>query len=60
MQEHAQKDAEAQNAAFTAAAQDAAGTESSAADELAKLSELKNNGAIDDAEYQRLKADVIG
>ena len=60
MQEHAQRDAEAQNAAFTAAVQDAVGTGSSAADELAKLSELKNNGAIDDAEYQRLKADVIG
>jgi len=25
-----------------------------------KLSELKNNGAIDDAEYTKLKAEVIG
>ena len=59
MQEHAEQDAAAQNAAFTTAVQQAAGTGTSTADQLEKLADLKSNGAIDDAEYQRLKADVI-
>ena len=59
MAEHAQQDAAAQQAAFTQAVQQAAGTGPSAADQLAKLAELKANGTIDDAEFTRLKAQVV-
>jgi hypothetical protein len=60
MAEHAQEAAQAQNAAFTQAVQQAAGTGTSAADQLAKLADLKASGAIDDAEFERLKAQVVG
>ena len=59
MSEHAAEAAKAQNAAFTQAVQQAAGTGDSAADQLAKLANLKANGTIDDAEFQRLKAQVV-
>ncbi|MET0627133.1 MAG: SHOCT domain-containing protein [Acidimicrobiia bacterium] len=61
MAEHAQEAAQAQNAAFTQAVQQAAGsgTGTSSADQLAKLADLKASGAIDDAEFQRLKAQVL-
>ena len=61
MAEHAQEAAQAQNAAFTQAVQQAAGTGggTSAADQLSKLADLKASGAIDDAEFQRLKAQVV-
>ena len=58
MQEHAVAAAQSQDAAFTQYVQQAAGT-GSAADQLAKLADLKANGTIDDAEFQRLKAQVI-
>ena len=59
MAEHAQQAAEAQNAAFTQAVQQAAGTTGSAADELARLAELKANGTITDAEFEQAKARVL-
>ena len=59
MSEHAVQAARAENAAFTQAVQQAAGTGNSAADELAKLAALKANGTIDDAEFQRLKAQIV-
>jgi hypothetical protein len=59
MAEHAQQDAAAQQAAFTQAVQQAAGAGPSAADQLAELAELKANGTIDDAEFTRLKAQVV-
>jgi ABC-type multidrug transport system fused ATPase/permease subunit len=59
MSEHAVQAAQAQNAAFTQAVQQAAGTGDSAADQLAKLADLKANGTIDDAEFQRLKAQIV-
>ena len=59
MAEHAQEAAEAQNAAFTQAVQQAAGTTGSAADELARLADLKANGTISDAEFQQAKAKVL-
>jgi len=49
--------AAAKEAARKAAAAKAAAT--SPADELAKLADLKAKGAIDDAEYQRLKAKAL-
>lgn len=39
--------------------QDAAGTSGSAADELAKLANLKASGVISDEEYSKLRAKVI-
>ncbi len=39
--------------------QNVAGTKPSVADEISKLVDLKNSGAITDAEFERLKAHVI-
>src|SRR6195952_5027269 len=49
MGEHAQEAAQAQQEAQRAYIQQAAGTASSPADELARLSDLKDKGVIDDA-----------
>jgi hypothetical protein len=59
MSEHAAAAAQAQNAAFQQAVQQAAGTGDSAADQLAKLADLKANGTIDQAEFDRLKAQIV-
>jgi len=59
MAEHAQEAAEAQNAAFTQAVQQAAGTTGRAADELARLADLKASGTITDAEFEQAKAKVL-
>ena len=62
MSEHAmQAQADAQ-AAFDSQVRAAAGTGGSGGsvtDQLAKLADLKANGTIDDAEFQRLKAQLI-
>lgn len=60
MQEHAMQAAQAQDAAMRQYVQQAAGTGTSAADQLAKLADLKANGTLDDAEFERLKAKVVG
>jgi hypothetical protein len=60
MHEHAVEAAQGQDAAARAYIQQAAGTTASAADELARLADLKERGVIDDAEFQRLKAKAIG
>jgi hypothetical protein len=59
MSEHAMEAAKAQDAATRQYIRDAAGTGGSAADELARLADLKERGVIDDAEFQRLKAKVV-
>ena len=59
MSEHAREAAQAQDAAAKQYIRDAAGTGGSAADELARLADLKDKGVIDDAEFQRLKAKVL-
>jgi len=58
MSERAAQAAQAQDAAFRQYVQEAAAT-TSAADELAKLADLKAKGVIDDAEYERLKAKAL-
>ncbi len=58
MQEHAVQAAQAQDAAMRQYVQQAAGTES-AADQLSKLADLKAKGVIDDAEFERLKAQAL-
>jgi len=60
MSEHALEQAQANDAAARAYIQQAAGTSASPADELARLADLKAQGVIDDAEFQRLKAKAIG
>jgi type VI protein secretion system component VasK len=59
MSEHALEAAQAADAAQRQYIKDAAGTGGSAADELARLADLKDKGVIDDAEFQRLKAKVV-
>ena len=54
---HAQEAAAAQDIAARAYIRDAAG--STRVDDLARLADLRAQGAIDDAEYERLKADLV-
>jgi Short C-terminal domain len=57
MGEHAAEAARQHDAAMRQYVQDATAT--SAADQLTKLADLRTTGAIDDDEYQRLKAKVL-
>jgi len=57
MHEHAVQSAQAQDAAAKAYIRSVV---SSPADQVAKLADLKAQGVIDDAEFERLKAKVIG
>ena len=59
MQEHAAQAAQAQEAATRQYVQSVAGTPS-AADEIARLSDLKNQGVISEAEFQAGKAKALG
>lgn len=59
MAEHDQSDAKAQQEAFTRQVQQAAGTSTSAADQLTKLADLHTSGALTDAEYEAQKAKVL-
>jgi hypothetical protein len=59
MSEHAIEAAQAQDSAQRAYIQQAAGTGTSSADELARLADLKERGVIDDAEFQQLKAKAL-
>jgi ABC-type multidrug transport system fused ATPase/permease subunit len=59
MHEHAAEAAQAQNAAATEYIRQAAGTTKSPAEEIARLSELKDKGTITDAEFQSLKAKAL-
>ncbi len=59
MGQHAMEAAQAQDAANKAYIRDAAGSGGSAADELARLADLKAKGVIDDAEFNSLKAKVV-
>jgi len=58
MGEHAVEAAQAQDQAFRSYVQEAAGSGTSTADELAKLASLHDKGVLDDAEYARMKAKV--
>jgi hypothetical protein len=51
--------AEAQQSAVRSYIQNAAGTSVSAAEELAKLASLKEQGVIDEADFQRLKSKIV-
>jgi hypothetical protein len=60
MGERQMKAAKAQEAAMQDYIRTTAGTGTSAADELAKLADLHNQGKLDDAEYAAAKAKVVG
>jgi hypothetical protein len=60
MHEHAVETAQAQDAANRAYIQSAVSTSTSPTDQLAQLSNLKAQGVIDDAEFQKMKAKVVG
>ncbi len=59
MSEHAVQQAQQIDMAQRAYIRDAAGGPGSAADELERLAALKAQGVIDDAEFQRLKSQLI-
>jgi hypothetical protein len=59
MQEHAIARAQAQDAAMRDYVRDVAGSNGGATDDLVKLAELREKGAISDAEYEQLKSKVI-
>jgi hypothetical protein len=60
MHEHAIEQAQAVDAAQKAYIRDAVGAAPSPTDELARLATLRSEGTIDEAEFQRLKARVVG
>ena len=60
MSEHAMEAAQAHDAAQRAYIQQVTSTSGSTTDELTRLADLKAQGVIDDAEFQRLKAKAIG
>jgi hypothetical protein len=62
MQQHSIEEAQAQDAAFRDYVKSVSGTSGSgsAADELARLADLRSQGVIDEAEFQQAKARVLG
>jgi hypothetical protein len=60
MAQHAAALAREHDAATRAYIRDAAGGARSPADELERLAALKSQGVIDDSEFARLKAQVVG
>jgi hypothetical protein len=60
MQEHSMKDAQAQDAAMRQYVQNVAGSGGGAADEIARLADLRDRGVISEAEFQQAKAKAIG
>jgi len=59
MTEHAQAAAAAQDKAAKAYIKETVGAGSSPADQLARLADLKDRGVIDDAEFQKMKAQIV-
>ena len=60
MQEHAVAQAQAQDAAARQYIQSVAGSGTSAADEIARLADLKAKGVLTEAEFQAAKAKALG
>ena len=59
MHEHAAQDAQRQDEAFRAYVQEAAGSDTSPADQLAKLADLRDRGVITAEEFEREKAKIL-
>ena len=60
MNERTRAQAESQDHAFRQYVQDAAGTQPSVADEMAKLASLRDQGAISEQEFAHAKAKLLG
>ena len=60
MQEHAVAEAQAQDAAARQYIQSVAGSSPSAADEIARLADLKAKGVLTEEEFQAAKAKALG
>ena len=60
MQEHSVQAAQAQDAAMRQYVQGVAGSGGSAADEIARLADLRDRGVISETEFQQAKAKAIG
>jgi hypothetical protein len=60
MQEHAVVQAKAQDAAARQYIQSVSGSSTSAADEIARLADLKAKGVLTDEEFQAAKAKALG
>ena len=60
MSQHAQEDAAAIDSAQKAYIRDAVGSGSTPADQLQNLANLKAQGVIDDAEFNKMKAKIVG
>ena len=60
MQEHAIEHAQQQEAAMRQFVQNVSGSSGSTAEEISRLAELKNSGAITDAEFEAAKAKALG
>jgi len=60
MQEHAMAQAQAQDAAARQYIQSVAGSSTSAADEIARLADLRDKGAITEEEFQAAKTKTLG
>jgi hypothetical protein len=59
MREHAMRETKAADDAQRAYIRDATSTSASSADELERLAILRSQGVIDDAEFTRMKAQVV-
>jgi hypothetical protein len=59
MQEHAMKAAQAQDQAMRSYVQSVAGSGGSAAEQIAQLAQLRDSGAITEAEFQQAKAKAL-
>jgi Trk-type K+ transport system membrane component len=59
MHQHEVADAQAQDQAFRAYVQEAAGSQASPADQLAKLADLRDRGVITPEEFEREKAKIL-
>jgi hypothetical protein len=60
MQERTIREAQAQDAAMRQYVQNVAGSGGGAADEIARLADLRDRGVISEAEFQQAKAKAIG
>ena len=59
MSEHAEAEAAARDAATREYVRQAAGTAATPAEELTKLASLRDQGVIDEAEFQTMKANLV-
>ena len=59
MQQHAQRDAQAQDQQFRQYVREAAGSGESTADQLAKLADLRDRGVITAGEFESQKAKIL-